>query len=457
MTRTNRTEAFRIHHQGFVYFPYMPPSEQYPALAVTRKFGRKPKIEPEDVDLTQREMSGFVSVYPRLYQVPKTMQERIGRWYLANRNLADSWPLDGFWNAAEDDAHDQIVVREPGVPPEVKKMAGIEDSVNKPAPAPKEKKPKPPKPQREKPVESKTSTSNASKATPFPPSVVARCQELEQWSQQEYFAAELKAAERSFSYIHGWVEDAQSGGRSPSKVQLDELLSFASSALTRVSEAVKISSAVVEDLGSAPAPLIHPAFMAWQQQQKQGQQQTMGQEIDPQPHAENTKRPFEVAEAEMEEDKEPTTQAGPSGAGKVRKLSSYRSAPESRSADSTPLPHRGYNRTGPSLPGSRAVSASAPIHPAFLQQYASQQAQPIPTNHTHSSFMVAPMHGSALGYLPMGDDNDDHHPESASESGGDSDDQGDNGDDHQEDEEDDDDDGGDSEDDGDNSDDDASD
>ena len=127
----------------------MPPSEQYPALTVTRKFSKKPKTEPEDVDLSQRDMAGFISVYPRLYQVPKTMQERIGRWYLANRKLADSWPLDGFWNTAEDDAHDQIDVRAPGAPPEVKRMAGIED---KPAPVPKEKKPKPPKPQKQNPV-----------------------------------------------------------------------------------------------------------------------------------------------------------------------------------------------------------------------------------------------------------------------------------------------------------------
>lgn len=154
MTRQSRAEADRIHHQGFVYFPFMPPSEQYPALTVTRKFSKR--IDPEDVDLTQREMAGFVSVYPRLYQVPKTMQERIRRWYMANRKLADSWPLDGFWNAAEDDAHDHIVVREPGVPPEAKQMAGIEDSGNgKPALVPKEKKPRPPKAKREEPVSAK--------------------------------------------------------------------------------------------------------------------------------------------------------------------------------------------------------------------------------------------------------------------------------------------------------------
>lgn len=241
----------------------MPPSEQYPALTVTRKFSQKPRIDPEDVDLTQRDMVGFVSVHPRLYQIPKTMQERIERWYHANRKLADSWPLDGFWNRAEDDAHDEIIVREPGVPPEVKQMAGIEDEP-KPAPvpkAPKEKKPKPPK--QPKTLPSTSNISNTSKPTPFPPSIVARCQELEHWSQEEYFAAELKAAEQSFSYIHGWVEDAQKSGRSPSKAQLDELLSFASSALTRLREAVKISSAVVEDLGSTSAPLIHPVFMAW--------------------------------------------------------------------------------------------------------------------------------------------------------------------------------------------------
>ncbi|CCC08027.1 hypothetical protein SMACR_01591 [Sordaria macrospora] len=418
MTRTNRSEAFRIHHQGFVYFPYMPPSEQYPVLAVTRKFGRKPRIEPEDVDLTQREMTGFASVYPRLHQVPKTMHERLARWYLANRKLADSWPLDGFWNAAEDDAHDEVVVREPGVPPEVKKMAGIEDKP-KPAPAPKEKKQKLPKPQREKPTQSRPSTSNTSKATPFPPSVVVRCQELEQWSQQEYFTAELKAAERSFSYIRGWVEDAQNGGRSPSKVQLDELLSFASSALTRASEAVKISSAVMDDLGSAPAPLVHPAFMAWQQQQQhqeEQQQQTMGTSV------ENRKRPFEVTGDEG-------IQAGPSGVGKIRKLSPYRSTAEARSRD-------------------------PPIHPGFLQQFASQQPGPVPTSHTHSSFMVAPMHGSASGYLPMGDDNDGQHQESASESGGESGDEEE--DEEDDDEEQEDDDGGDGEDEGDNSDDDAS-
>lgn len=422
MTRHSRAEADRIHHQGFVYFPFMPPSEQYPALTVTRKFSKR--IDPEDVDLTQREMAGFVSVYPRLYQVPKTMQERIRRWYLANRKLADSWPLDGFWNAAEDDTHDNIVVREPGVPPEAKQIAGIEDSGNgKPA---KEKKPRPPKAKREQP--SQPSTSNTSQATPFPDSVVARCPELEQWSQQAYFAAELKAAERSFGYIRGWVEDAQSGGRSPSIVQLNELMNFASNALTRASEAVKISSAVVEDLKSSPAPLIHPAFVAWQEQQ----QQTVSQEIDPQPHVEHKKRPFEVVDAETNEEKELITQTEPSGAGKVRKLSTYRSAPESRSGDSTPLPHREYDQTGSNLPGPRAISTSAPIHPAFLQQYASQQPQPVPSNHTHSSFMVAPTHGSSLLYVPI--DNDNQQLESASESGGGSGGHGDSNDDEEEEE-----------------------
>lgn len=298
---------------------------------------------------------------------------------------------------------------------------------------------------------STSNISNTSKPTPFPPSVVARCQELEHWSQEEYFAAELKAAGRSFSYIHGWVEDAQKTGRSPSKAQLDELLGFASSALTRSREAVKISSAVVEDLGSTPAPLVHPAFMAWQQQQEQ-QQQTMGQEV------ENRKRPLEMADQaglEVGED----MQAGPSGASKVRKVSSYRSAPESRSGNSTPLSHRGYGQTGSNLPGPRAVSGSAPIHPAFLQQYASQQ--PDPTSHTHSSFMVSPMYGSTGGFLPMGDVHDNQRPETAGESGGDSEGHGDSekdGDDDdddegEEEEEDDEEDGG--EDDGENSDDDA--
>lgn len=160
---------------------------------------------------------------------------------------------------------------------------------------------------------------------------------------------------------------------------------------------------------------------------------------------ENRKRPFGVTDPGpqgLEADE--TMQAGPSGAGKSRKVSSYRSASESRSGNSMPLSHRGYDQTGSSLPGSRTVSGSAPIHSAFLQQYVSQQ--PGPPSHTHSSFMVSRMHGSTVGFLSMGDVDENQRPETAGESGGDSEGHGGSEDDDDDNDDDDDDEGEDEED-----------
>ena len=123
MPRPPKSGAPRVYLGSYSYLPGFPASEQPPVLRVA---SRLRVLDPSRAHLTETELGGLVSVYHRLYRVPRVTQERLQSWYDWNRELADSWTgLSDFWNTCEEDASLGLEPRPCGIPPAARAISTL--------------------------------------------------------------------------------------------------------------------------------------------------------------------------------------------------------------------------------------------------------------------------------------------------------------------------------------------
>ncbi|GAB1311544.1 hypothetical protein MFIFM68171_01754 [Madurella fahalii] len=81
-------------------------------------------------EVSENELRRFVTVYPRLYQVPTTSQQRLETWRQANWEAVKLWDADGFWNTTDEDDRLGLQPRLPGIPPEAKSASEEEQAAD---------------------------------------------------------------------------------------------------------------------------------------------------------------------------------------------------------------------------------------------------------------------------------------------------------------------------------------
>ncbi|KAK0628291.1 hypothetical protein B0T17DRAFT_522375 [Bombardia bombarda] len=249
-----KREATKLYLGKYAYLRGVSLSEQAPVLAVSSKFSKG--VDPGNVNISQDQFLGLTSVYVRIYQVPETTRERLTKWYEANEPLVKSYGNTEFWHTRQEDHRLGLAPRPSGIPPGATTVRSTQTEAEEAA-------------VHIVPISSGDAVPNheqslivaprafctVTPAARFPRSLVNTRPELVSWSQQGFLANELQAARESLKTMHWWFDQASQtvDNADPLKEVLMVMTKRADNDLERVSQAVEVSSALMEELRSSTA------------------------------------------------------------------------------------------------------------------------------------------------------------------------------------------------------------
>ncbi|KAK3996371.1 hypothetical protein QBC44DRAFT_365501 [Cladorrhinum sp. PSN332] len=253
-----RGKVRRMTYKGWEYEASYPASEQNVVLYITNKM-RYSNLANLDID--EERIQAFASVYVRLHQVPKTSRERLEQWIELHEETVAGWNLGCFLNSPEEDRALHLKPRKPGVPPEAMliPLVGKEEEQN-PSGVWQESD-RPDNQQLPTPINSSQKRKREPEVIPiaglsFPAQMIQKHpEELANKSQQEYLAAEIKAAGRAFKALHSLItgEARDLDADDNLKPVLQNLADRSGQDLKRITKAAKIAEELREHMGKTSA------------------------------------------------------------------------------------------------------------------------------------------------------------------------------------------------------------